>query len=402
MTRRRIVIALAAVGVALVAYSAYDLHRAAAIWPDEMPALEMPPPAIPAHPDALARFDALIDAAADLETDETRAALLAAEGPPAEPPGGWPADRPDVQAALDAFLATGGLVLEPVQLDAEPTRPLLPLVQIAALRNARALRRFAEGDPEAAWRDAVDSLRFAQRLQHAGGHLLAAMIGLSLEGPAHETARRLLDAGGFTPGAGAYAAEIDAAETRPNPLVAALTGECLSADALYARIGEADVESMSAPGGPGRIAPAAEGATRADDSWLYDSRATRALARQQCRALLDAVATPAPARALPEPPDLGARGWWSVGPMLDNPIGRTLLAIAQPTFGRFADRADRVVYTRRRARLAFARAAYTAAEGQAPTAVDALVPRFLPVAPIDPLTGRPMPLDPPPPPDEPG
>lgn len=396
---RRWLLAVAALAALLAAWVAYDLHRASAVWPDEMPALEMPPPAIPVHPESLSRLDALIAAAANLEAaHDARTALLDADEPPTAPLDGWPHDDLAVQTALDAFLATGGLQLPPIVLEAPSDRSFLPVLHVSALRRVRALRRVVEGDPGGAWRDVADVWTLGHRLTHSGAHLLATMVGMAIEEQAVETAHRLLESQGWHAEAAVLSRGLDGAAERPSGLVAALTGECLAADGLYARMGAADAEMLSAEVGTmGAIEPAGPGETRADETWLYDSEKTRAFARRHCLGTIRAAATPAPERTPPPTFDLGERSWASVGPMFDNPIGRTLLAIAQPDFGKYIARGDRLAYQRRSLRLALARAAFTAREGRAPAAGD-LVPGELPAMPTDPFTGQPMALDPPPPP----
>ena len=399
--RRRWLLVIAAIAVILAGWVAYDLHRARSIWPAEMPVLEMPPPVLPVHPDSLARFDALIAASTGLEAEhDRRTTLLDAEGPPTIPADGWPPDDAAAQRALDDFLATGGMQLPPIVIEAAPTRDFMPVMHAAVLRRLRAIQRMAEGDPGGAWRDVADVWTLGHRLTHSGAHLLATMLGMAIEEQALSTGRRLLLAGPWHDEARPLAEALDAAAARPSGLVAALTGECLAADGLYARMGAANAELLSSDSGPfGAIEPAAEGETRADDTWLYDSVRTRAYARRHCLGTIRSAATPAPERTPAPEFELGARHWTSVGPMLDNPIGRTLLAIAQPDFGKYISRGDRLAYHRRSLRIALGRAAYTAAEGQAPKTIDALIPTHLAGAPVDPFTGKPMPLDPPPPPE---
>ncbi len=398
-TRRRLIGVAIGLVVVILAWGGYDLYRAQSIWPETMPPLELPPPAIPVHPEALTRLDGLIDAAGDLDADHhARVMLLEASGLP-DPPS-WPPDPPEPHAALDRLLATGGVAIEPETLGDSPARDLLPLIHVDALRRIRAAKRAAAGDLEGAWRDVVDTWTLGHRLAHSGGQLIATMIGLAIERGALDTAGRLLDAGRWSPGASALATALDAAAERPSPLVAALTGECLSIDAMLVRIGQTSAESIDemAPG-DGELTPAPPGIETADDTWLYDSHKTRAYARTRCRYTIEAAGRPAPQRTPPPPADLGETRWYEVGPMLDNPMGRILLAIAQPEFHRFLARADRVAYNRRRVRLAIARATYTAEIGRPPTALTELIPQHLPAAPADPFTDQPMPLDPPPAPE---
>ncbi len=398
---RRWLLAVAALAALLAGWIAYDIDRAASIWPAEMPPLAMPPPVIPLHPQSLERLDALIAAAERLEVDhDARTALLDTDEPPATPIDGWPPDDADVQAALDGFLATGGLQLPPIVLEAPSERSFMPVMQVSALRRVRALRRMVDGDPGGAWRDVADVWTLGHRLTHSGAHLLATMIGMAIEEQALGTARRLLRGNRWHAEARSLADALDAAAGRPSGLVAALTGECLAGDGLYARMGAADAEMLSAETGTmGALEPAGPGATRADDTWLYDSHKTRAFARRHCLGTIRAAAMPAPERTEPPTFDLGERRWWSVGPMFDNPIGRTLLAIAQPDFGRYVARGDRLAYQRRSLRIALARSAFAAAEGRAPTSTAELVPTHIAAVPTDPFTGAPMALDPPPPPE---
>lgn len=399
---RRWLIGFAAVALLIGGWVAYDVSRARSIWPAEMPTLEMPPPAIALHPESLERLKALGEAAAPLEAHhDLRTELLDAEEPPRTPLEGWPPDDADAQRALDAFLATGGVQLPPIVIEAAPEWNFLPLIHVSALRRVRALQRFVQGDPGGAWRDVADTWTLGHRLSHSGAHLLATMVGMAVEEQALKTAERLLAAGPWHAEATALAEGLDAAAARPSPLVAALTGECLAADGLYRRMGEADAEMLAAEAGTtGALEPAAPGATRADDTWMYDSDKTRAYARRHCLGVVEAAATPAPQRKPPPPFDLGETHWTSVGHMLDNPIGRTLLAIAQPDFSRYISKGDRLAHERRRVRLALARSAYTATAGRAPTRLDDLVPTHLAAVPVDPLTGAPMPLEPAPLSDE--
>lgn len=412
---RRVAVGVGVVVVGLLVYSAVDWYRVRQVWPDVMPALSEPAPMLPPAPDgeALLRAAGALRAAVEVGS-EARKAVLAAEGGPEVPGDGWPEDVAAGQAAVDALVALSGVRLAPVRLDG-PGLDVFVWLRLGELRQVRALRRFVEGDVAGAWGDVASVVGLAQRVSHAGGNLMAAMVGAAIEQGALRTAGRLLAAGGWHDGAGAVAAELAAAAGRRSPLVGALAGECLGADALYAEMGERSLDELMAvaemgvgPGGAGGEpgVGVAEGKASGQEkgtaggTWLYNADATRALAREHCIAVMAAVGQPAQSRVLPVAPVMYSGSWWRPGELLDNPIGRILLSIASVDGGRYAARFDRLAAERARVRVALAKAGFAAARGEAAGDIEALVPEWLDAVPIDALSGERLTLDPEPLPAE--
>ncbi|MCB9543214.1 MAG: hypothetical protein H6703_12305 [Myxococcales bacterium] len=413
---RRLAVGAAVVVVGVLLYSAYDWYRARLVWPAEMPELVAPAPVMPPAAEGEAALAAAVGQREALAAGvEARSVLLAAEGAPAAPADGWPEDVAAAEAAVDGLVALSGLQIAPVRLDG-PSPDFLTVMRLGELRQVRALRRFVEGDGAGAWGDVASAVRLGQLVQHAGGSLLAAMVGVAIEEGALRTAGRLLAAGGWDPAARALLAELTAAAGRPSPLVGATAGECAGADAVYAELGTKTFEELMATaevGGRARaggLAGPAEGAggeragarrsVEAGGTWLYDADATRALWRQHCAALVAAMAQPASTRVVPVFPEVHSGAWWRVGELLDNPIGRLLLSISVADWSRFAGRVDRLAALRARVQVALATAGWTAEQGSAPSSIEALVPGWLPAVPVDALSGAPLTLDPAPLPEE--
>ncbi|MEZ4436341.1 MAG: hypothetical protein R3F65_28410 [bacterium] len=394
------------VGVLLVLgliYAGFDWYRAAQIWPDELPTLEPPAPVLPPDPSGEARLAALAAEREGLTPQaERRRALVDAEGAPVVPAEGWPAPSLPATAALDAVLALSGVYFEPKRIDAD-TPNLIPVMEAADARGVRALRRFVEGDVTGAWGDVRSLVWLGQLLEHGGANLLVTMIGAAIEQKAFHLGHRLLAAGGWDPAAAGVARALDEAGARPSPIVAALTGECLGMDMLFRDMGDSSYEELMAmselrhppppPQAAGQDEEAGEEEDDAGGTWLYDADATRAMHRVHCLALIAAAQQPRSSRSLPVMPELYG-GWWNVGQMLDNPVGRILLSISSPVWDRYLGRMDELAARRLRLRLALAKAAYRADTGAEAASVVALVPRWLAVAPVDPMTDAPLGLDP--------
>lgn len=401
---RRAAVGFGVLLVGAVIYTAIDWYRAAQIWPDAMPALDPPPPVLPPDPTAEAKLEALAAEREGLTAQaDRRRDLVSAEGAPALPPEGWPEPSASATAALDAVLALSGVYFEPKRIDVEPPN-MLPVMEAADARGVRALRRFVEGDGAGAWADVESLVWLGQLLQHGGANLLATMIGAAIEQKALHLGHRLLDAGGWHTRAAGVAEALDAAAARPPPMVAALYGECLGIDMLYRDMGDSSYEELMAMAeleAPPEAAAPGERASEDEDpdeeaaggTWLYDADATRAMHRVHCLGLIEAAKQPRQAREVPAFPELYA-GWWRVGQMLDNPVGRILLTIASPVWDRYLGRMDELAARRVRLRLALAKAGYQAEAGVEASSVEALVPRWLAAAPIDPMTGAPLALDP--------
>lgn len=413
---RRLAIGAAVVVVGVLLYSVYDWYRAGLVWPEEMPALSAPAPVMPPAAEGEATLRAAVEQRGALAAGvAARSALLDAEGAPVAPDEGWPEDVAAAQAAVDRLVALSGLSVPPVRLDT-PSPDFLTVMRLGELRQVRALRRFVEGDVAGAWADAASAVRLGQLVQHVGGSLLGAMVGVAVERGALRTAGRLLAAGGWDPAAGALLAELAAAAGRPSPMVAATAGECAGADAVYAELGTKSFEELMATaevGGRARaggLAGPAEGAggeaagarrsVEAGGTWLYDADATRALWRQHCVALIAAMARPARERVMPVFPEVHSGAWWRVGELLDNPIGRILLSLSVADWSHHAAQVDRLAAERARLQVALATAGWTATMGSAPASIEALVPAWLPAVPVDALSGAPLTLDPAPLPAE--
>lgn len=399
---RRVAIGFGVVLLGAVVYTAIDWYRAAQIWPASMPALDPPPPVLPPDEAAEARLAALVAEREGLTPQaDRRQALVSADGPPVAPAEGWPPPSPAATAALDAVLALSGVYFEPKRIDDEPPN-MMPVVEAADARGVRALRRSVEGDVAGAWADVGSLIWLGQLLEHGGANLLVTMIGAAIEQKGLHLGHRLIDAGGWHPAADAVAEALDAAAARPPPMVAALYGECLGIDMLYRDMGESTYEELmemgelGAPPAPSEASEAEsdeEGEETAGGTWLYDADATRAMHRVHCLALIEAAKQPRQAREVPVFPELYG-GWWQVGQMLDNPVGRILLTIASPVWDRYLERMDQLAGRRVRLRLALAKAGYRAEAGTDAASVEALVPRWLTAVPVDPMTGAPLALDP--------
>lgn len=400
---RRVAIGFGVVLLGAAIYAAIDWYRAAQIWPASMPALDPPPPVLPPDETAHAKLEALTAEREGLTPQaDRRQELVSAEGPPAMPAEGWPPPSPSAAAALDAVLALSGVYFEPKRIDVEPPN-MMPVIEAADARGVRVLRRYVEGDVAGAWADVGALIWLGQLLEHGGANLLVTMIGAAIEQKGLHLGHRLVDAGGWHAAADTVAKALDEAAARPSPMVAALYGECLGIDMLYRDMGDSTYEELMemselqappAPSAPSEAeSPEEEGEETAGGTWLYDADATRAMHRVHCLALIEAARQPRQTRELPVFPELYG-GWWQVGQMLDNPVGRILLTIASPVWDKYLGRMDQLAGRRVRLRLALAKAGYRAEAGADAPSVEALVPRWLAAVPVDPMTGEAVALDP--------
>jgi|GEM_PF-6176391 len=244
--------------------------------------------------------------------------------------------RASCVGALDALYAAvpdAGLLVPTAALDAPAGEtPDLTTVNFAGRFEARlAARDAAAGNWLDAGAHAAQALRLGRIFTH-GGSLLSSMVGASINKRAVDWLESLP---AETPAVfwSVVAPELKLDAGWPHPLHAALTAECRSTEDIFVRLADD-------PAGLGT-----EGASALAVTPLYSAEKTLWRYRAQCRELLASLDLPRGERGESTLPPLNA-GFFR---WIDNPIGRILLSIAEPSWGGMIDRSEEA--TAGRARL---------------------------------------------------
>lgn len=393
-TRRLLIVALVLVAV-LVALVFLARQQVVGDWPEgEVPAVEVPPSPFPAAPESVAALQRAVEAGEAMGDPDPDGLLAKDALPDAPPAAGWPR-HPEAEAAFDALAALEGFALPDPDLR-EKGFGFLALSRVCKLRVLRAVERFLADDGEGAARDLAAVIHVGHRVQHGGGALVGAVVGLAIEDMAlaaaaemmasEREARRALPA--------ALAAPLDAGLALPSATIRGLAGEGAMQDRLFEDFGKMSAGQLLSMSGDSAEIPEPDGGMGAP-RWLYDPDRTRALARHRLHGLVEAARQPPTERRLPAYESVWRREWTAVGQYVDNPVGRILLEIATPAFDRYLTKEDALRQRRGRLRAELAVAAWRAEhEGAAPPSLEALVPAHLPAVPPDPFTGKPFGYEP--------
>ncbi len=382
----------------LVAWVGWAAMRAAEVWPEGLGPLEPPEAALPVDPQDrqdLARVFEIVPEA--LDASELAEALEAEGPPPASvelPEGLEPAFE-----AMDSLVERSGLAMESWRMDEEPP-PMLRLLALARARMVRAWR-YAEADrPDEAMAEILRTHRLGLLLEQGGGNLLSTMVGVAV---GQEALDELVELSRWErPPSDALlqaaSAELEAALQLPSGLEAAILGECAGAELLYDEMRWWSREqlwattSLAEPLPPTTPAASAQAGGPECCFPFYDADRTIQMARYRCRAVASQSTLPGSRRRFPDHEPLMEPSLLHPGPWLDNPVGRTLLEIATPSYEAFVGRGD-TLRSRRAlvlAWLALLRWQRAHPEQSPPGSLRALVPDYLAEPPTDPWDEAPL------------
>jgi hypothetical protein len=374
-------------------------RSAAEVWPQGIAALEIPEPALPVDPVARERLDELLELIPDGISSSDLQDALAQEGPP-------PADLALLEEldpalpVMDALVECSGLGLEPLRLDQEGPH-LIDVMHLSRHRLARAWRYAEQERSDEALAEMMRTARLGLMLEQAGGHLLAAMVGLAISDMALSEMVELV-AWEHPPSPAilaALASELDAARRLPTAMDRAILSECIGGEALLDEMrwwSRDQIWATSSFGDPGEPPELVEPGGPECCFLIYDADRTIQLARQRCQRVAAAVAMPGSLRVLPDHEPLRDSSRLDVGSLVDNPVGRILLDISMPSYGGFMEKDD-ALRSRRAlvaAWLGVKRWQLEHPGEEPPPSLDELVPRYLIEVPLDPWDGEPVAYDP--------
>lgn len=397
---RWLLIPMVLAGVALLgllvvagAWAGWSTKRAAEVWPSGVAPLEPPDPALPVDVDARIRLDRMMELAPDALDNGALGDALQVEGPPAPelPDGLGPAF-----GAMDALVESSGLQMESWGfIDEVP-----PIIDLLALARARLVRawRYAEAErPDEAVAEVLRTARLGLLLEHGGGNLLSAVVGVAIGEEALGELMELI-AWEHPPSPAMLAtvtAELEAASLLPSGLEGSILGECGASEDLYDQMRWWSREQLFASTGPGLatapVEPVVPGGRECCFPF-YDADRTIQMVRHRCRIVAAMALVPGSQRQLPVFDYLAASGPRELGAWLDNPVGRILLDIGTPSYAGFMDREDQL-RSRRAVLLAWLglqRWLRDHPGTDPPASLDELVPAYLSQVPIDPWDGLPV------------
>ncbi len=368
-------------------------HRAARVWPAvDTPPLASSPPALSACGDSGDRLERLVRSATKLDVEALEPAFDPERGPTPEQHA-LVEQAAGVERDLDSLLACGAVALGAPEAGILGRR-LNGLSAAARVRLLRAWTRSDGGDPDSGARDLASVMRFGAVLEHAGSELRLSEIGVAVGLLALDEVERWLD---VNPEVSDVALSVLAEELAglgalPDGVTTALVWDCRLQEHEIANLGvmptpEKYLSQAGLPYWAGWLS-----------GWLpvartFDAPLTLAMHRLRCASRLDAVR----AGGLWDDADLGPGLWdreqLSLGAMMDNPIGRSLLE-RPPSTARINALilADRTLRSRRvllATHVALERGS-RAHDGQLPSHLELLVPDFLSAVPIDPVDGKPI------------
>ncbi len=379
--------------LALVGVAWSSARSAARIWPPvDPPPLASLPPVLPACAGGEALLQGLLRA--PLELDEGALARAFAEPGVVAPEGADPLPPSlELHHALDQLEGCGGLNLTAADTTGGPVLGGR-LLSVARLRLLRAWERSGQGDLVGASADLVSTLRLGAILEHSGGDLALVEAGVDVGGLAVAQIELWLDANpqAQDDSLGPLAAGLAAVVDLPAGVPRALVRQCREGEIQLLNLGAIPAPAMllepaGVPLWVGWVAELLPGAT------VYDAPRTLAMHRQRCGRRLEEVQ----AGGLWDDADLGPALWdrerISLGPMLDNPLGRVTLQ-AEPLTARVnaVILVERSLRSRRAllaTRVAVERGSQ-AHEGLLPLQLALLVPEFLATPPVDPVDGKPI------------
>ncbi len=374
-------------------------RSAAEIWPAGIPPLQPPEPALPEDPAARAQLDRLLELVPDgIDSDELREALEQRGPPPAELVLSKELD--EALPIMDALVERSGLRLEPLRLDQEGPR-LIEAVHLSRHRLARAWRYAEQGRSDEALAEMMRTARLGLLLEHAGGNLLAPMVGLAISEMA---LGEIVELVAWEPPPSpailaALAAELEAARRLPTAMDSAIVSECTGGELLFDEMrwwSREQVWATSSFGDPSEPAVAAEQGGPECCFLIYDADRTIQMLRQRCLRVAAAVGQPGSQREVPAFEPLRDTARFDPGSLVDNPVGRILLDISMPDYGGFMARDD-AVRSRRAliaAWLGVKRWQLEHPGEEPPVSLEELVPRYLSEVPLDPWDGKPVAYDP--------
>ncbi len=299
------------------------------VWPTTRVAVRVPPSPFP--PDARAEdvLEGLREAMKDRERPTELTSWLA-RGAHGEPPGGWP-DVSSVDAPWSAVAGLTGIDLAAPPLDA-PAANFMAFLDAATLQLVDAVHLHREGRPADAAARLAQVFRVAHLLQMGGGGLLLPAVGGAIE-------ENALGVVGALRGPEIDAAVRPALETAarlPSGAARGVATECVSLDDLFRRFGEMTMDELMARADGSSAAPGGFPVP----GFVYDADKSRALVAARCNAVLEAAARPPMEREWPAFESLSPSGLGRIGAMLDNPVGRILIDVAQPSYRAFVERED--------------------------------------------------------------
>ncbi len=310
-------------------------RKAAVIWPtDEKPIAVAP---VAEDPEARARFEELAKAAeAAGDLSQPLFQILQEDAlPPVIDTSAWP--RPAaLMAALDALPVRPGLGLKPLADIAAPQPSFLSLMRAAKYQHLRAIRLVGEGKAEEAGRALAHLQAIGRSLAHADHGLLAPMVGIAIEEGVLGLSEKLLKR------FGAEAAPVKAALNLDGPsesyVVLGLKSESRLSEGTIDLLGTktatqlfavTDSELDASRGDPGPLA-----------RWLFDPGKCKQWSRRHFRQLIEQAEKPAGERQPVAYARLWQRDGLHLGQHFDNPIGRILLDVAAPGFGKYSEKED--------------------------------------------------------------
>ncbi|MBN2360163.1 MAG: hypothetical protein JXR83_11995 [Deltaproteobacteria bacterium] len=396
--RRLLLAALVLLGLLLAGLLTLWLlaRQAAAVWPREVTALALPGPPWPVEDGA---WDDFVAMSGKMEKRQMGwlSQAITDEGQPADADLGRWREHEDALQAMDALVARSGLRGPTLELD-DSMPPVIPALNVARLRLLRAWWHAAAGDPLRASQDLIAAQRLGMLLEQAGSSLLLAMVGLGIQDGVTDETGEMLQAYPGWPAEALIplARSLVTASMAPNGMLAGLAAECLAQERLLRRMaGQSTIELLRQTSGTTARGDTSSPPAAGSGSWFFDVDATAAMGRQRCQRRIREYGKPAPQRQPLDEPRLWPGGARKLTVLLDNPIGRIVMDLAQPNVNHFMEHSDRVRARRallglRLAVLAFAQEH----QGSRPGALADLAPDILPEVPLDPYTGQGFVYDP--------
>ncbi|MFH1811864.1 MAG: hypothetical protein ABIJ09_24210 [Pseudomonadota bacterium] len=379
------VLALALVGLILLFVSA---RRESQMWPVGTPPVIVPEPPLAVDDGAWNAFLALGATLKDVDLAWVSPAITALGSPPADALPRWKEHARSLDD-LQALVARGGMKSPHVEMD-DLLPPVIPFLQLGRLALLRAWFKASQGDPEGARDDLELVLRLGVLLEQASGSLLLTMVGLSLQDGLVDETGEILAAHPEWPGDTwlPLGQALIRASSLPPGMVASLALECDAQERMWRRFG--GLSTWELLRSTGELQRQGEASTEGTgSSWFFDVDKTVAMTRYRCRRRLAEWLKPGSARLTVHHEPLFQGKTWSPGVFVDNPVGRVLLDIGEPSMDNTLARSDRVRARRALLGLRLGMLAFLQQHaGSYPASLGDLVPEVLPEVPVDPYSGE--------------
>ncbi len=373
MIKRRILLGMVSVVLAVVALLVIDQIRQANAWPsiNDQPPLAVPQVQVPT--DSWLALKAVMAAVPMQHSDRIRKALQEK---------GIPVDRGSWVLVTDQLKSLASLMGKPAivspirKIGSEDSQlSLMPIIVLAQAQLLRGWDRTEGGDMLAAARDMLLVDRFGQQLVSGSHSLMMSVVGYSIQEMALKSLQQLLFIA-HEPSVHALVSERLAVQAPPEGhLRQGLLRECAHSEELLLdplKLADVDVrDAWASKGLPGT---------------LFDQGATVAQLRKWCRAA-DAWLALLPAQRGRSP---STRPHGLSAALTYNVIGIEYLKIVSPEAHLHAAEAihEQALHRRIISLLTAARRYGFEHSGELPERAEQLVPEFLTSVPLDPFTGK--------------